>query len=301
MLVLYDSEQIDPEWTESIVCMGTFDGIHLGHQKLIKQSVLKAQAEEIPSVVLTFDRHPLYFINPEKAPKAIVSLEENLDRMKMLGVSLVVVLKFDNKLSEESADSFFSRVIQNTLKAKEIFLGKDHAFGKNREGNIEWLKQRIPTNMVDYVDMDGFRISSTQIRTCISEGDLELVKKMLGRWFSLSGIVVSGQKLGRKLGFPTINIARPVDFILPKLGIYAGWCQTEYGLFKAAVSIGVRPTVNGKHRVIEAFLIDYPGDSLYGKPVRLELTKRIRDEKKFESLDHLVSQMKKDVEIISKI
>ncbi len=298
MLVVLSSENIHPEWSRSVVCIGTFDGLHLGHQKLISRAVSRAEELEVPCIVLTFDRHPLSIVKPELAPQCIALLDENLQEMHDLGVSVAVVLKFDDYLANCSADEFYQNVLMKTLKASEVFMGGDGAFGKGREGNVEWLRGRMPTTVVDYVELEGMRISSTKIRSLIKNGDVSLASRMMGRSYSLSGVVVSGQKLGRTLGFPTINIARPKDFVLPKNGIYSGWCKTVYGYFKAAISIGVRPTVDGGNRVIEAHLLDYPGDSLYSKPVKLGFAHRLRDEMKFASLDQLKNEIQKDVDII---
>jgi riboflavin kinase/FMN adenylyltransferase len=167
--------------------------------------------------------------------------------------------------------------------------------GNGREGDTEWLQQRIPTTVMPPFEIDGHRVSSSEIRGAVSSGDVEHASKLLGRPFAVSGIVVAGQKLGRELGYPTANMARSFDQVLPSDGVYAGWFDCDYGRFKAATSIGTRPAVGGGLRTIEPYLLDYPGTSLYGMSARLELVKRLRDELNFPDLEALKQQIKADV------
>jgi len=295
MQVHFGLELLNAEWSHSVVCIGTFDGVHLGHQAVIGRAVNDAAQRELPCVVITFDRHPAHVLAPDKCPKAIASLAENLEQFNRMGVSVAVVLPFTKELSQTPAQQFFDEMLIGCLKASRLVVGHDFAFGKGREGTPEWLKQRIETEVVPAFEMHGMRVSSSAVRDAISEGDVEEAARLLGRPFVVSGIVVAGQRLGRTLGYPTANLARSFDQVMPSDGIYGGYATTPHGVFRAAVSIGVRPAVGGKDRTIEAFLLDYPGHTLYGKNITVALQHRIREERNFDSLDALKEQIARDV------
>jgi riboflavin kinase/FMN adenylyltransferase len=168
--------------------------------------------------------------------------------------------------------------------------------GNGREGTTEWLAARIPTKVVPPFEIEGGRVSSSNIRRAIQAGDVELAARLLGRPYALTGVIVGGQRLGRQLGYPTANMARSIDQALPADGIYAGWFESPTGRYRAAASIGTRPAVGGGARTVESYLLDYPGDSLYGLSARLELVARLRDEANFESLEALKEQIARDVD-----
>lgn len=298
MQVHFGIELLRPEWTRAIVCVGTFDGVHLGHQAVISEAVNRACREELPSVVVTFDRHPSVVLNPSKAPKAIASLKMNLEHFQALGVGLTVVLPFNAWLSRMSAEEFFRTILIEKLRASAVVVGHDFAMGNGREGTLEWLGERIETDVVSAFLVDGERVSSSLIRSAVSSGELAKANAMLGRGFEIQGFVDHGQKLGRTLGFPTANIARSFDQVLPADGVYACRFLFEGQTFDAALAIGTRPAAGGGPRSIEAYLLDYPGGSLYGKHVRLRLEHFLRPELNFPSLDALKEQMHKDVESV---
>jgi riboflavin kinase/FMN adenylyltransferase len=298
MQVLFGLSQIAAEWHQSVVCIGTFDGVHLGHRAVISAAVQSGEAQGIPSVLLTFDRHPAAVLAPDRRPETIAELSTNLREFDRLGVDVTVVEPFTVELSETPAEAFLESALVSTLKAVEIVIGEDFAFGHGREGTPEWLCERIKTRMVPKYVLDGQRVSSSAIRSAVREGRVEDAARLLGRPFELSGIVVKGQQLGRQLGYPTINIARSFEQVTPQNGIYAGSCDTPLGTFRAAVSIGVRPTLGDGPRTIEAFLLDYPGEALYGHGVTLRLLTRLRGEERFASLEELKEQIRKDVEAV---
>lgn len=289
-----------PEWPASVVCIGTFDGVHLGHQEVIRQAVLLAQSRELPCVVVTFDRHPAAVLSPDRKPPALASLEENLAQFDELGTSATVILPFNLELSETPAADFLQGILVNILRASCLVVGHDFALGKGREGTGEWLSRRIETIVVPPVAIGGLRVSSSDVRQAVLTGDVERAKLLLGRPFSLHGVVVGGQKLGRELGYPTLNLARSFDQALPTDGVYAGSCRTAFGIFKAAISIGMRPSVDDSGmRLIEAYLLDYPGDSLYGRDVTLHFSKRLRGQERYESLEALKDQIAHDVAAVA--
>jgi len=296
--VHFGIELLKPEWEKAVVCIGTFDGVHVGHQQVIGAAVERAKELEIPVIVVTFDRHPAVILNPSKAPKAIASLKMNLEQLQQHGVGLTVVLPFNAWLSRMSAQEFFDSILLEKLRATCLVVGHDFAMGNGREGNTEWLEKHIETIVVPPFEIDGLRVSSSAIREYVGTGELEKANRLMGRGFEVQGFVDHGQKLGRTLGFPTANIARSFDQVMPCDGVYAAWFFVNGKKFKAALAIGTRPAVGGKERTIEAFLLDYPGDSLYGQHIRVRLEKFLRPEANFDSLDSLKVQMAKDVESV---
>lgn len=300
MLVRFGVEAIGADWPGGVVCIGTFDGVHRGHQEVIGQAVSAAREQELPAVVVTFDRHPAATLAPDRCPPAVGTLGLNLDEFARLGVSAAVVLPFDHTLASTSAEDFYSHFLQGKLQAREIVIGHDFAFGHGRQGNAAWLAERIDTDVVPPFELEGERISSSVVRRALAAGDVETARKLLGRPWVQEGVVVSGQKLGRTLGFPTLNLAGVAPQVVPANGVYAGMAHTPEGAFRAAIAIGVRPAVGGGPRTIEAFLLDYPGRSLYGAAVRLHYLRRLREERNFDSLEALRSQMELDVAAASR-
>jgi riboflavin kinase / FMN adenylyltransferase len=301
MQVHFGLELLNAEWANSVVCVGTFDGVHLGHQAVIGRAVNDSAQRELPCIVVTFDRHPAHILSPERCPKAIESLGENLEQFERLGVGVAVVLPFTKELSQTSAQTFFDGALVGALRATRLVVGHDFAFGKGREGTPEWLKARIDTEVVPPYELHGSRVSSSAVRNAIAEGDIEEAERLLGRPFAISGIVVAGQRLGRTLGYPTANLARSFDQVTPAHGIYGGYATTPHGTFRAAVSIGVKPAVGGKDQTIEAFLLDYPGHELYGRNISVSLHRRIREERNFESLEALRQQIARDVAVVASL
>lgn len=298
MQVHFGVELLAAEWPSAVVCMGTFDGVHLGHQEVIGAAVRQAREWECPCVLVTFDRHPAHVLAPERCPKAIAALQANLAAFERLGVAVAVILPFDFQLSQTEAEEFFQEILIKKIRAAAIIVGHDFAFGHKRRGTPDWLRERIATTVIPPFEIEGRRVSSSEIRNAVQAGKVEEAAHLLGRPFEIPGVVVAGQKLGRQLGYPTANLARSFDQVLPAYGIYSGEMTCHFGTFRAAVSIGIRPAVSGKAMTIEAYLLDYPGDSLYGSSVTLRLLARVREERYFESLDALKAQIALDVEHI---
>ena len=301
MQVHFGEELLRAEWAQAVACLGTFDGVHRGHQAVISTAVGEARGRGLPLVLVTFDRHPAAILAPDRCPKALAPLSTNLRIFESLGVSVALILPFTKELSETTATDFLEGVLIREAKASMLVVGHDFAFGKGREGTTEWLRERIETLVVPPFEVDGQRVSSSAIRKAIVEGDMESAGRWLGRPFEIDGVVVGGQRLGRQLGYPTINLARAYDGALPNDGIYAGLAHTSLGAYKAAISIGMRPTVDGTHRTVEAFLLDYPGTEIYGHSVRLEVRHRLRDELRFDSLDELKRQIARDVDAVANL
>lgn len=298
MTTYFGTDLVSAEWSGSVACIGTFDGLHLGHRHLLAQARTYGSERGLPVTVVTFDRHPAATLRPEACPPAINTLDQNLKLIADCGVALTLVLPFDKRLAETSADVFFKSVLRESIRAEAVFVGHDFAFGKGREGDTAWLKERIDTHVIPPFSAHGGRVSSSEVRERIASGDVDHAAKLLDRPFCLHGVVASGNKIGRTIGFPTLNLARSSNQIVPANGVYAGRCQVKGQRYAAAINVGVRPTIAGQERRIEAHLLHYPGGDLYGEPMSLEFLQRVRGEKKFSGVDELKAQIGRDVEEI---
>jgi riboflavin kinase / FMN adenylyltransferase len=266
------------------VAIGTFDGVHLGHQAVIDDA----------DTVLTFEPHPLTVIHPEAAPKLIMPFKVKRDVIDGLGVKELVIIPFDKEFSKRSAEDFIERVLIEKLNAKRVSVGENFRFGAKAKGDVEMLKTdgRFETRVVPLVEVDGETVSSTRIRGLVAAGDVEHAMNCLGAPFMLEGEVVTGDQRGRELGFPTANLVPEDELVVPGHGVYAAFANGH----PAAVNVGIRPTFEtGRGLLIEAYLIDFDGD-LYGQNLRVAFVKRLRGEKRFESVEKLVAAMNRDVE-----
>jgi riboflavin kinase/FMN adenylyltransferase len=301
MLTVFGLESISPGWNESTVCIGVFDGVHLGHQALIRGAVSEARANGRPCIALTFDRHPMSVLRPEFAPQTVLPLHARVEKIQQCGADVLVIARFDHKFASIEADRFIEEVLKSQLKAVSVVVGHDFAFGKDRGGDVEFLRTRIPTEVMPPYERSGRRVSSTEVRKAIASGQVSDAAELLGEDYCLYGVVVRGNRLAREIGMPTINLALATQQILPANGIYAGWAETEIGRFEAAISIGERPTVDGAGFAIEAHLLEFPDVEIYGHCVVLSFAHRIRDEEKFSSVEMMAEQMQHDVAEIKRV
>jgi riboflavin kinase / FMN adenylyltransferase len=271
------------ERRERRVAIGTFDGVHVGHREVIRGC----------DTVLTFDPHPLSVVRPEAAPKLLTPFTVKRDIIAGLGVQELVVIPFDDDFRSKTAEQFIEEVLIEKLGAIEVSVGENFSFGKGAKGNVEMLRGRseFETRVAPLVEVDGEAVSSTQIRALVASGDVEKAGRFLGGPFIVEGEVSHGDKRGRTLGYPTANIVPDERFVHPGHGVYAAWAHGH----AAAVNVGVRPQFQtGRGLLIEAYLIDFDGD-LYGETLRVAFHKRLRGERRFESVDALVEQMGRDV------
>lgn len=290
----------DPSLTlsGSVVTLGNFDGIHLGHQALIGGAVAAARKLALPSVVLTFEPHPLKVLAPERAPKMLLTHKEKMQLLKDLGVDVVVIQQFDLTFAKLAAEDFVQSILMRRLKARQIWCGSDLRFGQGRKGSVADLHRwggalGFTVAHVDAVLVDGARVSSSRIRQLVAQGQVETVQPMLGRYHFLSGRVVGGERRGRELGFPTANISSRAE-VLPLDGIYATLFHLGARCLPSVTSIGLNPTFGAGPRTLESFILNFAED-IYGAVVRLSFVKRIRGEIKFTSIDALVEQIRADV------
>lgn len=266
------------------VAIGTFDGVHLGHQAVIEGA----------DTVLTFDPHPLEVLHPSALPKLIMPFSVKRDVIEGLGVRELVVIPFDRDFAALDAQTFIDRVLVEQLTAERVSVGENFRFGAKAQGDAKMLAERreFETSVAPLVEVDGETVSSTRIRALLAAGDMEAARRCLGAPFMVEGEVVDGDKVGRTLGFPTANIVPDDRLVIPGHGIYAAFANGH----AAAVNVGVRPTFeSGRGVLIETHLIDRTED-LYGTTMRVAFVKRLRGEKRFASVDELIAQMRLDVE-----
>jgi riboflavin kinase/FMN adenylyltransferase len=266
------------------VAIGTFDGVHRGHQAVIKGA----------DTVLTFDPHPLEIIHPAALPKLIMPFGVKRDVIEGLGVDELVVIPFDQEFAQRSAEEFIEDVLIGKLGAEQVSVGENFRFGAKAKGDPAMLaaREEFETRVVPLVETDGETISSTRIRALVAAGDMEGARHCLGAPFMVEGEVVSGDQRGRELGFPTANIVPDDRLAIPGHGVYAAFANGV----PAAVNVGVRPTFeSGRGVLIETYLIDFEGD-LYGTQLRVAFVERLRGEKRFASVEELIAQMRIDVE-----
>jgi riboflavin kinase/FMN adenylyltransferase len=307
MEVLRDVEACPHDGTGSVVTIGAYDGVHLGHQTVIAEVRRRAAAAGLHSAVLTFDRHPASVVRPESAPRLLTDLDQKLELLAETGLDRALVITFDEMRSREPADDFVREVLVRGLDAKVVIVGEDFHFGHQRKGNVELLRSMgqdlgFEVEGLPLVDATGSaagpaaRVSSTAIRHALGAGDLAAATAMLGRLYEVRGIVAHGDKRGRDLGFPTANVSVPGDILLPADGIYAGWFERADGtVLPAALSLGRRPTfyVEAHASLLEAHVLDFD-DDLYDEPVRVRFVARLRGEERFDTVEALVEQIRRD-------
>ena len=308
MQIFRDTESVPELSGGSVVTIGAYDGVHLGHRTVIDE--VKRRADELgaASVVVTFDRHPAEVVRPESAPKLLTDLEQRLELLASTGIAATLVVPFDAERATESAEEFIQEVLVDCLRVRSVVVGEDFHFGKNRRGNVDLLRSLgegagFTVSGIDLVGgdgqpTDGLKVSSTQIRRLLVEGEIEAATALLGRLHEVRGPVVHGDARGRTLGFPTANVAVPRSICLPADGIYAGWLErTDGSILPAAINLGRRPTFYEAqpYSLLEAFVIDWSGD-LYDEHVKVRFVKRLRPELKFDGIESLIVQMNHDVD-----
>jgi len=284
---------------KSILTIGTFDGIHIGHQKILKSLVAQAKKENLLANVLTFFPHPRMVLQKESQIKLINTLKEREDFLRKLGVDNLIIHPFSVAFSKLTALEFIQNILVKQLKIDSLYIGYDHRFGRNREATVEDLKSYgqqydFKVNIISAQQIATISVSSTKIREAIALGDFVKVHHFLGRPFQLRGTVTKGEGIGRKLAFPTANLNVNIPYkIIPPQGVYLVSILLEKGVFYGMMNIGTRPTLSGKNESIEIHIFDFNED-LYGKMITVCLYEKIRDERKFDSLEALKTQLIKD-------
>lgn len=289
-----------PKWPSPIVALGNFDGLHRGHQKLIEQVRVRAGERGGTAVVMTFDPHPPQVLRPDKAPPLVMTLDQKLEAFERAGLGAVAIVRFTRELSQWEPEAFVEKVLIEWLRAAEVWVGENFLFGRDRTGTFTLLRalgedRGFRVEKIEPVRYKDFVVSSTRVRHLISEGRVDEAGALLGRQYSIDGIVVRGDGRGRELGCPTANLESP-NALLPAYGIYASIATIGAVRHPSVTSVGVRPTIGDGRLTVETHLLDGPQD-LYGAHVRLAFVLRLRDERKFDGLDALKAQMSADCDV----
>jgi riboflavin kinase/FMN adenylyltransferase len=292
----YEWEVLGP----TAVTIGVFDGVHLGHRRVIDDLVTRSAA--LDPAVLTFDPHPLAILAPDRAPKMLTDIDQRLEQFRSLGVRVAGILNFPD-IRDLSAGEFCERVLAGALEARRVVIGSDFRFGRDRGGDAGFLAAAGPSlglevEVVDMVAAKEGVVSSTRIRQALEAGEVKDAARMLARPFELKGVVEIGDRRGNQIGFPTANLAVSEGLLIPANGVYAAWAMIREEPYRSVVNIGFRPTFGGVERTVEAHLLSWSGD-LYGEPMALRFLSRIRDERKFDGVKALVAQISADVEAAS--
>lgn len=298
MQIVRGLESYPPDAAASAVALGAFDGIHLGHRAILGTAVTHARHQTLRAVACTFDRHPMEVLQPDRAPLPITTLEERLELIAETGIDTTVIIPFTQSVAAVEAKAFVQDVLIGTLKAREIVVGFNHRFGRGARGDAQLLESLagplgFRAHTVPALTVDGVAVSSSEIRGALQRGDLPRAARLLGRQYSIQGEVVRGAGRGRTLGFPTANVKTDRPLGLP-VGVYV--CRATVGSVEhqAVVNVGVRPTFGETELAVEAHLLDFAGD-LYGERVTLTFLRRLREERKFPSVDALRQQIALDV------
>jgi riboflavin kinase/FMN adenylyltransferase len=300
MKIIHAASELKPGNRKVCLAIGFFDGVHLGHQQIIRQTIADAHQHNAVALVLTFDRHPNSIVAPGRVPPLIYSLPQKLRAIESLGADHLLLVGFDKKISEQSGETFVRGLARDLGSIQSICVGADFVFGHKRSGDVALLKKLggetgFSVHGLAAVALDSRVVSSTRIREAIRAGDLDGASQMLGRPYAIAGQVIEGDKLGRQLGFPTANLD-VAGLVLPPNGVYSGFTKLKRQIYRLALNIGFRPTmISGKPELrVEAHLLDFSGN-LYGVELEIEIGEKLRNERKFASPAELREQITRDI------
>ena len=274
--------------------IGSFDGVHLGHQQVLQKVVSAARAKAAQPALITFEPHPRCVLDPANCPQSVTTLQEKLALIEAAGIEHAVVLRFDRELAALSPQQFVD-LLSGVMELRQWVVGFDFAFGRERRGNADWLRANgFSVEVVAPFELGGKSLHSSDVRRLVTSGDVDVANRLLGREYSMSGPVEAGDRVGRSLGFPNANIGIEPNKLVPALGAYAGRAIGDEGRFVAALSVGYRPTFGGTQLRVEAFLLDFEGD-LYQRKLELRFVKWLHPDIAFPTTDDLVQQLRRDV------
>jgi riboflavin kinase/FMN adenylyltransferase len=305
MQVLSLSSDIFAELRRPILTVGTFDGIHLAHRAILDEVISRARQVGGTSLVVTFEPHPQALLNPQKAPLLLTTQEEKLKILSSLGLDVVVLLPFNRDLAQMEAPAFVEQILHRRLRAWEVVIGHDHAFGRGRRGRLATLQDTgkrwgFKVDAVEPILHRNRPISSTRIRRRLLAGLVREAAEMLGRPYSLAGQIVAGDGRGRDLSYPTANLEVPSRKLIPANGVYAVASHFAVPALNGLLNVGLRPTFGGEARRVEVHFFDFQG-SLYGQEISIQLIERIRDEEKFANSARLSEQIRRDEEVARRL
>jgi len=301
MPIIYGLDTIKKPFTNAVITLGNFDGVHLGHQILFREALKRAVAIKGEAVVVTFFPHPLTALKPELAPEIITPLDRKTELILSYGLDYVVVIPFDREFARIRAREFVQDILFTRMGLRELVVGYDYSFGHNREGNIELLREMgaklgFKVHMLDAIHRGETLVSSTTVRKLLREGDVAHVRELLARPYQLRGKVIEGRRVGGKLlGFPTANLDTSEVGMIPAKGVYAVEVMLGEEALQGVCNIGVNPTFGDNRLSVEAHIFDFDRD-IYGQKIRLNFIERLRDEKKFSGLEELAQQIKRDAQ-----
>jgi len=300
MNVIHGANELGHGSRKTCLAIGVFDGVHLGHQQIIRQTVADAHQHDAIALVLTFDRHPSTVVAPDRVPPLIYSLPQKLAAIESLGADTLLLIHFDEIFSVQTGENFIRSLARDLGKIQSLCVGADFVFGHQRSGNVLLLEKLggelgFAVHGLAAVSLDNQIVSSTRIREAIRSGNLDAASQMLGRPYAISGRVIEGDRIGQQLGFPTANLD-VTGLVLPPNGVYAAHAVVGRETHRAVLNIGHRPTLQSPNPQlrVEAHLLDFTGD-LYGQELEIEIGEKLRDEKKFASLDELKAQISRDI------
>lgn len=288
------------------VTIGKFDGIHLGHQQLISETIDIAEEHMLVPAVVTFDRHPANTLNSSDVPPALIGPMQKHELLEQFGIELVLNLAFDDGLANLSAEEFVAKVLIEALGAKVVIVGEGFKFGAGAKGDIALLKELgerhgFKVRVIPSFDVNGKTVSTSWIRELLLEGEVVAASKLLGRLHSTVGVVEHGLKIGREIGFPTANMSRDAEGLLPRDAVYAGWLHVDGERYMTALSVGINETFTAVPRLLEAHILDVRGLDLYGKVITCEYVEFIRPAAKFSGVEELVEAINQDLQKIREV
>ena len=300
MKLIRTAKELDTGSRKACLAIGVFDGVHLGHQQIIRQTINDARQHEASAVIVTFDQHPNAIVAPDRVPPLIYSLPQKIRAIESLGADALLEIPFNREFSQQTGETFIRSLAHDLGKIQSICVGADFVFGCKRSGNVPLLRQlgnelHFQVHGQAAVALDGQTVSSTRIREAIRAGDFDAASQMIGRAYSIAGKVIHGDQLGHKLGFPTANLDTP-GMLLPPNGVYAAQARVGEKSFRSVLNIGIRPTIQQPKPSprVEVHLLDFTGD-LYGQEMEITFATKLRDEQKFSSVDVLRAQIQRDV------
>ena len=306
MIVVSEVGAVPSELKPTVVTIGKFDAIHLGHQELLRETIELAEEHMLVPAVVTFDRHPSEILNPGNAPQPVIGINQKKELLDQAGIELMVALAFDDALAHSSAEDFVSEILVSGLNAKVVIVGEGFRFGAEAKGDVSLLKELgeqygFSVRVMAPVEIDGKVVSTSRVRELLLAGEVTAAARLLGRRHATTGMVEHGLKIGREIGFPTANLARDSEGFLPRDAVYAGWLYADGERYMTALSVGINETFTAVPRLIEAHVIGVSGLDLYDKVITVEYVEFIRPAAKFNGVEDLVAEINRDLEKIKEI
>ena len=306
MITLRSGNKVPKGLRPTAVTIGKFDGIHLGHQQLLAETIESAEEHALVPVVITFDRHPDSVLKPGSEPQSLIGPHQKEHLLSEAGIELVLNLPFDDELASLSAADFVQRFLIDALEAKIVIVGEGFRFGSKQQGDVSVLRELgqelgFIVIVIPNIEIDGEIVSTSRIRNHLLDGNVRQAAKLLGRLHTTTGLIEHGLKIGREIGFPTANMSRSAEGLLPKDAVYAGWLYAEGERYKAALSVGKNETFEAVPRLLEAHVIDEIDLDLYDKMVTVEYVEFIRGAAKFSGVEELVAEIHRDLDKIRAI